>query len=104
MAEEPDDVMSWMQCACREVVGVQPRMCSDQRWSALALACLRTFSIYLQMTCAKCNQHFCYRCGARLAASNPYEHFSKKGGGCYGLLFDGVRHDEWEPIEGFDDL
>jgi E3 ubiquitin-protein ligase RNF14 len=49
----------------------------------------------LQMTCSKCKQHFCYRCGSKLMAGNPYEHFSKPGGPCYYQLFDG------EPMEGF---
>ena len=40
------------------------------------------------MTCSKCKQHFCYRCGSKLQAANPYEHFSRPGGGCYAKLFD----------------
>ncbi|KAH9075807.1 RWD-domain-containing protein [Lactarius deliciosus] len=45
------------------------------------------------MTCSKCKQHFCYRCGSKLNASNPYEHFSTQGQGCYSKLFDII----WEP-------
>ena len=56
-----------------------------------------------QMTCAKCKQHFCYRCGAKLNASNPYEHFSTPGRRCYSKLFDYQSvDDEWQPMEGFD--
>ncbi|KAI9512666.1 RWD-domain-containing protein [Russula earlei] len=50
------------------------------------------------MTCSKCKQHFCYRCGSKLLADNPYEHFSRLGGGCYRQLFDVVGE---EPMEGF---
>jgi len=50
------------------------------------------------MTCSKCKQHFCYRCGSKLQASNPYEHFSRPGTGCYSKLFD-VGWEE--PMEGF---
>lgn len=53
------------------------------------------------MMCAKCMQHFCYRCAAKLDADNPYAHFSVKGGPCYGKLFDVVR-DDWQPIDGID--
>ncbi|KAH9996570.1 hypothetical protein BJV77DRAFT_987685 [Russula vinacea] len=53
------------------------------------------------MTCTKCKQHFCYRCGTKLQASNPYEHFSRLGGGCYSKLFD-VTEMGWDgPMEGF---
>ncbi|KAI0307581.1 RWD-domain-containing protein [Multifurca ochricompacta] len=50
------------------------------------------------MTCSKCKQHFCYRCGFKLQASNPYEHFSTLGRGCYSMLFDDVVVDA---MEGF---
>jgi len=40
------------------------------------------------MTCWKCNQHFCYRCGKRLAPASPYEHFSTPGQSCFNKLFD----------------
>ncbi|THH11365.1 hypothetical protein EW145_g683 [Phellinidium pouzarii] len=52
------------------------------------------------MMCAKCQQHFCYRCGAKLIASDPYAHFSAAGSDCHGKLFD--AEDDWQPIEGFD--
>ncbi|RDB29614.1 E3 ubiquitin-protein ligase itt1 [Hypsizygus marmoreus] len=56
------------------------------------------------MTCAKCRQHFCYRCGTRLSAADPYTHFSTMGHPCYNKLFDfQAESDEWQPIEGFDD-
>lgn len=55
------------------------------------------------MTCAKCGQHFCYRCGDKLHASNPYQHFSVPGLPCFSKLFDHQSVDnEWEPVEGFD--
>ncbi|THV05971.1 hypothetical protein K435DRAFT_744156 [Dendrothele bispora CBS 962.96] len=52
------------------------------------------------MAC-KCGIHFCYRCGQRLQAANPYKHFSTEGLPCYGKLFDSesVRDGEdWEAI------
>jgi len=53
------------------------------------------------MTCSKCKQHFCYRCGSKLQTGNPYEHFSRPGGACYSKLFD-VAETGWEePMEGF---
>ncbi|TCD70047.1 translation termination inhibitor protein itt1 [Steccherinum ochraceum] len=57
------------------------------------------------MTCAKCGQHFCYRCGDKLASSNPYGHFSTPGLKCFSMLFDTESVDnEWQPVEGFDVL
>jgi len=56
------------------------------------------------MTCGKCSQHFCYRCGGKLLGSDPYEHFSRKGQPCYQKLFDfGSDQDDWQAVEGFDD-
>jgi len=55
------------------------------------------------MTCAKCKTHFCYRCGDRLQANNPYLHFSTPGHRCYSKLFDYQSIDEeWQPVEGFE--
>jgi len=42
------------------------------------------------MSCFKCKQHFCYRCGSKLNASDPYKHFSTPGLECYNKLF-------WDP-------
>ncbi|KAI0690685.1 RWD-domain-containing protein [Cytidiella melzeri] len=57
------------------------------------------------MTCAKCGQHFCFRCGDKLHASNPYQHFSTPGISCYSKLFDYQSTNEGrQPIEGFDVL
>ncbi|EMD41709.1 hypothetical protein CERSUDRAFT_79348 [Gelatoporia subvermispora B] len=54
------------------------------------------------MTCAKCKEHFCYRCGERISATDPYAHFSARGTRCYMKLFDFESvEDEWEPMEGF---
>ncbi|TFK76877.1 RWD-domain-containing protein [Pluteus cervinus] len=55
------------------------------------------------MTCAKCAQHFCYRCGARIDGRDPYEHFSTKGKSCYNKLFDGAtgNEDDWVAMDGF---
>ena len=60
----------------------------------------------IQMVCARCKVHFCYRCGAKLLASNPYAHFSTAGFPCYKKLFDyqDTEDDGWQPVEGFDAL
>jgi E3 ubiquitin-protein ligase RNF14 len=56
-----------------------------------------------QMTCGKCKTHFCYRCGEKLLASNPYVHFSTPGRRCYSQLFDFNSDDhEWEPVDLFE--
>ncbi|KAL4251054.1 hypothetical protein ABKN59_006187 [Abortiporus biennis] len=51
------------------------------------------------MTCSKCGQHFCYRCGDRLNAASPYKHFSTPGRSCFNKLFD-QESLEWEPMLG----
>ena len=56
------------------------------------------------MTCVKCKQHFCYRCGQRLHPSNVYKHFSTPGRSCYMKLFDEVTDTEWEPMDAFEDF
>ncbi|KAF9560213.1 RWD-domain-containing protein [Agrocybe pediades] len=50
------------------------------------------------MTCWKCSQHFCYRCGARLNPEQPYTHFSTPGRSCYNKLFEvtDVAEEDWE--------
>ncbi|KAH8100545.1 RWD-domain-containing protein [Cristinia sonorae] len=54
------------------------------------------------MTCAKCGQHFCYRCGNKLRATDPYQHFSTPGQSCFNKLFDQDEiENEWQPVEGF---
>ncbi|KAF8898348.1 hypothetical protein BD779DRAFT_1431073 [Infundibulicybe gibba] len=40
------------------------------------------------MTCTKCGQHFCYRCGDKLPPDDPFTHFSTKYIPCYNQLFD----------------
>ncbi|RPD63166.1 RWD-domain-containing protein [Lentinus tigrinus ALCF2SS1-6] len=55
------------------------------------------------MTCIKCGQHYCYRCGERLDRWHPYKHFSTPGLRCFSKLFDFESIDnEWQPVEGFD--
>ncbi|KAG8220091.1 hypothetical protein J3R82DRAFT_1110 [Butyriboletus roseoflavus] len=58
----------------------------------------------LQMTCAKCGAHFCYRCGTKIPGANPYQHFSTPHTSCFSKLFDFVPSaaDEWQPVEGFE--
>ncbi|EIN13576.1 hypothetical protein PUNSTDRAFT_79212 [Punctularia strigosozonata HHB-11173 SS5] len=55
------------------------------------------------MTCGKCKTHFCYRCGEKLLASNPYVHFSTPGRRCFSKLFDfNSEENEWEPVDLFE--
>ncbi|KAI0359180.1 RWD-domain-containing protein [Trametes cingulata] len=55
------------------------------------------------MTCIRCGQHYCYRCGTRLDRAQPYKHFSTPGLRCFSKLFDVESiDDEWQPVEGFD--
>lgn len=38
-------------------------------------------------SCARCKVHFCFRCGTKLRAEQPYKHFEQPGS-CYNKLFD----------------
>lgn len=94
-----DDGVSQLSHQGREVGRVQPCMLCEH--------CDLLFTDYclVQMTCAKCGQHFCYRCGDKLLASNPYQHFSTPGIPCFSKLFDYQSTElEWQPVEGFDAL
>ncbi|ORY86740.1 hypothetical protein BCR35DRAFT_324580 [Leucosporidium creatinivorum] len=50
------------------------------------------------MQCARCNTHFCFRCGSRISATEPYRHFSTPGLPCFNKLFD-FRAGEEPPVE-----
>lgn len=46
------------------------------------------------MTCAQCNTHFCYLCGAWLDPGRPYQHFNDPNNkGCFQRLMDGAEGD-----------
>ncbi|CCM02196.1 uncharacterized protein FIBRA_04276 [Fibroporia radiculosa] len=83
---------------------------ANERWLAQSTMACPSCHVHVEkslgcnhMTCAKCKQHFCYRCGEKLQESNPYEHFSTPGRQCYSKLFDFQSiEDEWQPVEGFD--
>ena len=50
-----------------------------------------------KIICWRCNTNFCWKCTKKLSSSDPYEHF-REGGGCFGLLFEGVDNvddEEW---------
>ncbi|KAF9535579.1 hypothetical protein CPB83DRAFT_865808 [Crepidotus variabilis] len=55
------------------------------------------------MTCWKCSQHFCFRCGDRLNPDKPYAHFSMPTNPCFNQLFDldenGQPEDDWVDMD-----
>lgn len=92
--------MSELSRQGREIRRLQPRTYNVQSHRATC-----ELTAFPQMTCARCGQHFCYRCGEKLHASNPYQHFSTPGHPCFSKLFDYQSiENEWEPIAGFEDL
>ena len=96
MDGEEYEGMPQLPCSRGEVDGLQSRK------HKICVAS-RVIADWLQMTCSKCKQHFCYRCGSKLQASNPYEHFSRPGGGCYYKLFD-VAETRWEEPMAMDEF
>lgn len=38
------------------------------------------------MQCNRCQIHFCYLCGSKISALDPYLHYSTPGAGCCKLL------------------
>lgn len=96
MAREMHGGVSKLPCSRGKVDGLQSRKrigivcCVVVGWLAHAQA--------MQMICSKCQQHFCYRCGSKLQAGNPYKHFSTPGGRCYSKLFDVTEFGWEEPI------
>jgi hypothetical protein len=95
VAEKEYDVMPELPCSRGEVDGLQSRkkICiAELAWADWPNE---------QMTCSKCKQHFCYRCGSKLPVANPYVHYSRQGEGCYAKLFD-VTEMGWDgPMEAF---
>ncbi|KAF8527956.1 RWD-domain-containing protein [Hysterangium stoloniferum] len=73
----------------------------NQQWMEKEAVCCPGCKLHVQksmgcnhMTCIKCGQHFCYRCGSKLNATDPYAHFKTKGHSCYSKLFDEEWRDE----------
>ena len=56
-----------------------------------------------KITCWRCTTNFCWLCGIKLAASNPYHHFNT-GGPCFGALFQGVDPMQDPEFDDFDDF
>ena len=56
-----------------------------------------------KVTCWRCSTNFCWLCGVKLAASNPYHHFNA-GGPCFGQLFQGVDPMQDPEFHDFDDF
>jgi hypothetical protein len=49
----------------------------------------------IDMTCAQCETHFCYLCGAWLNPDHPYQHYNDpKNKHCFQRLMDGAQGDE----------
>lgn len=66
----------------------------------------RGLKIAIQMTCTRCTNHFCYRCGAQLKPKEPYAHFQIPDTYCFQKLFatDEEHHNEdFEEYEVDDD-
>ncbi|KAF9259080.1 hypothetical protein L218DRAFT_934086 [Marasmius fiardii PR-910] len=68
---------------------------ANKRWLESAAVACPGCDVYVQKSegcnhikCAKCEVHFCYRCGHKLDPKEPYRHFSTKGKRCYSKLFD----------------
>jgi E3 ubiquitin-protein ligase RNF14 len=60
------------------------RCMSKSPWAATTyvLVVRRAVEVYSpqsQITCGKCRNHFCYRCGDKIDGQNPYSHFSTPG-------------------------
>ena len=52
-------------------------------------------TLLLDMTCAQCETHFCYLCGAWLNPDHPYQHFNDpKNKHCFQRLMDGAEGEE----------
>merc|ERR1712226_1302633 len=56
-----------------------------------------------KITCWRCNTHFCWLCGDKLPASNPYTHFNVTNNSCFGALFQGVDPEVQDPEFDFDE-
>ena len=85
--------VSWMSLLCREEHGLQP-------CKSIILFFRTSLILFAKMKCWKCLEHFCYRCGKRLRADQPYSHFSYPGNGCYKRLFDQEtdEDEEWAVV------
>lgn len=94
MAVILDDDVSRLPLPCREEHGLQP--CA---W--ISYVTRFEIDVIPQMTCWKCSQHFCYRCGVHLNPTQAYAHFSIAGTPCFNQLFDVIDVDpaDWEPMD-----
>jgi E3 ubiquitin-protein ligase RNF14 len=58
-----------------------------------SVPCQKSFGCN-HMTCAQCDTHFCYLCGAWLNPDHPYRHFNDpKNQSCFQRLMDGAEGD-----------
>jgi E3 ubiquitin-protein ligase RNF14 len=59
-----------------------------------SVPCQKSFGCN-HMTCAQCDTHFCYLCGAWLNPDHPYAHYNDpKNKNCFQRLMDGAEGDE----------
>jgi E3 ubiquitin-protein ligase RNF14 len=59
-----------------------------------SVPCQKSFGCN-HMTCAQCESHFCYLCGAWLNPDHPYAHYNDpKNKNCFQRLMDGAEGDE----------
>lgn len=68
---------------------------ANQDWkSAHTTACVNCFVPVEKiegcnhMICARCQTHFCFRCGVKLSAIEPYLHYSKPQSKCFNRLMN----------------
>lgn len=54
------------------------------------------------MTCWKCNTYFCWICGQKLNAQEPYLHYRDPGSKCFNMLYHGlIPNDEDDEEDDF---
>lgn len=82
----------YLQCLLNEFIESESNRKLIERTSQACPNCsVRTEKISgcNHMSC-RCGFHFCYLCGWKLNAQNPYPHFNTPGTHCFQKLFDGV--------------
>lgn len=74
-----------MQCEFEAIVGTK-------------LPCL-ALTEDTSMPGARCQTHFCFKCGRSLSPTDPYKHYNTPGSSCFNKLFDFRPGEEPNPDE-----